>query len=375
MNQQSYHRLISGQRPGLPPAVLRLLLTFASQFYSIVIRLRNLLYSRRWLKTHRSEAVVISIGNITAGGTGKTPLAIWLCRQIIQNPKFKIRNSECAILTRGYKTTQDSRLKTQDPKVKTQNYSDEPAILVESCPGCKVIINPDRVAGAAEAVNQLGAKVLIMDDGFQHRRLARDLDIVAVDATRPFGYGRLLPAGLLREPIAGLKRADAAVITRCDQVKEAELAWLEQKLHSVNPQMIIARSIHAPVCVKSQGDKQIALEQLKDKNIFAFCGIANPQAFLATITKLGANLVGSKIYNDHHHYAEDDIAEIYRQARKLNAALVLTTRKDWTKIPLFSPPDKAIPLAYLEIELRFTAGQNKLNQLIDDTLAGKISGR
>jgi len=360
LNQYGFRKLISGQKTSLAAAVLRLILGIAAIGYLIVVRLRNFLYSKGWLKVHRANAVVISIGNITVGGTGKTPLVVWLCNLLRQ------KNIRCAILTRGYKSAKDPRLKTQD-------YSDEVAILVESYPQAKVIVNPNRVAGAAEAVNKFGAKVLIMDDGFQHRRLARDLDVVTIDATGPFGYDKMFPAGLLREPVASLKRADAAVITRCDQIANAKLSELEKKLRVINPNMIIARSIHAPVCAKSKDSEEISIEQLKGKKIFAFCGIGNPDAFLNTIKALGAELVGSRVYNDHHHYAEICLADIYEQAEHLKADLILTTQKDWTKIALLRPAKKDILLAYLAIEIKFLAGEDKLTALIDSKLAGTIS--
>ncbi len=260
MNQENYRKLISGQKTGPVAALLRLLLGAASAGYSTAIRLRNFLYSAGWLKAYRAEAAVISIGNITTGGTGKTPLVVWLGKRIISDFKFQISNLQCAILTRGYKATKNSKLKTQ-------NYSDEPGIFAEGCPEVKVIVNPDRVAGAEEAAIKFGSKVLIMDDGFQHRRLARDLDIIAIDATLPFGYGRILPAGLLREPVTSLERAGAVVITRCDQIAENELSELEEKLRRINPDMVIARSIHAPAYVKSTDNKEIGLEQLKRQGL------------------------------------------------------------------------------------------------------------
>lgn len=352
MNQNSYCKLISGANSGLAAVLLRFLLGVAAQVYSIVIILRNFLYSKGWLKVYHINATVISVGNITTGGTGKTPLVIWLCKSMKQ------KEIRCAVLTRGYKAT--------------ENYVDEPAILTKSCPEAKVIVNPDRLAGAAEAVNKFGAKVLIMDDGFQHRRLGRNLDIVTIDATRPFGYGKMLPAGLLREPVGSLKRAEAVVITRCDQTSEVKLKELEEKLKSVNPDMIIARSIHSVSCAKSADEKQIGTEELRNKKIFAFCGIGNPDAFLSTIKRLGLNLVGSKVYNDHHHYTDNNIADIYEQAKRSNADLILSTQKDWTKTAPLGPTEKEIPLAYLEVELNFTDGEDKLRQLIEKTSAGKI---
>jgi len=392
MNQDDFRKLISGQKAGLSAGLLRLLLGVVAGGYSIAVRLRNFLYSNGWLKAHRANAIVLNVGNITVGGTGKTPLVVWLCKEIISDSKFQISNSQCAILTRGYKAARDSRHKTQDSRRKTQEarlkrqdtrgktqiYRDEPAILAENCPEVKVIVNPDRVAAAAEAINKFGAKVLIMDDGFQHRRLVRDLDIITIDGTQPFGYGKMLPAGLLREPVTSLKRAGAVVITRCDQITETELKQIEKKLGLINPDMIIARSIHAPAYVKSADNKEISLEQLKNKKVFAFCGIGNPEAFLNTIKQLGANLVGSKFYNDHHHYTNDCLADIYEQAGDLKADLILTTQKDWTKIISgcrfqISDFESSRPFAYIGIEIKFLAGEDKLRDLIEKTLASKIS--
>jgi tetraacyldisaccharide 4'-kinase len=365
MNQDDFRKLISGQKAGLGAELLRLLLGVAAGGYSLAVRERNFLYSNGWLKAHRADAVVISIGNITVGGTGKTPLVVWLCKQIISDSKFQISNSQCAILTRGYKAAQDARGQIQD-------YRDEPAILADSCPEVKVIVNPDRVAGAAEAINKFGAKVLIMDDGFQHRRLVRDLDIIAIDATRPFGYDKMLPAGLLREPVSSLKRADAVVITRCDQITETELSQIEKKLSAINPDMIIARSIHSPAYVKSTDNKEISLDNLKDKKILAFCGIGNPDSFLNTLKSLSCDLAGSKVYNDHHHYTDDCLTDIYEQAECLKADLILTTQKDWTKINRLALVKRDIPLGYIGIEIKFLAGEDKLRGLIEKTLGGKI---
>jgi tetraacyldisaccharide 4'-kinase len=403
LNQETYRKLISGQGGGLDAIFLRFFLALAAVGYSLVIRLRNFLYSTGWRKAHCVNAVVFSIGNITAGGTGKTPLVIWLCNILTQNSnlsraesrELKTQKYGCAILTRGYKATQNSNLsRAESRELKTQNYGDEPAILAEECPQVKVIVNPDRIAAAAEAINKFGAKVIILDDGFQHRRLARDLDIVTIDATEPFGYFKLIPAGLLREPVTALKRAHAAIITRCDQTTEARLAEIEKNLQQINHNMIIARSIHAPICAKYAEHPVIPakagiqnnydvdsclrrndnLETLKNKKIFAFCGIGNPNAFLETIKGLGCELVGSITYSDHHHYTESDITDIHRQAEQLRADLILTTQKDWPSTQYaIRNTQYAKFFAYLAIEIQFLSGEDKLKALIEKTLADKIT--
>ncbi len=380
MNSQAYIKLISGSETSLGAAILRSLLTVPEIIYSGAVRLRDFLYFKRLLKIYHVGALVFSVGNITTGGTGKTPFVIWLYKQITHNSKLKTQNYKCAILTRGYKTRRASCVMRRVKNERDTRYAirntliDEPAILTRNCPQAEIIVNPDRVAGATLAINNFGADILIMDDGFQHRRLHRDLDIVMVDATCPFGYGRMLPAGLLREPISALKRADAAVITRCDQTAPNELNALEKTLLKQNANLTIARTIHAPTCAKTTNDEKINLENLKTNKVFAFCGIGNPQSFLKTIHAIGAKVVGSKIFNDHYQYTADCLDNIYTTARACGTDLILTTEKDWTKITPFDTlkEDKTPKLAYLAIEVRFLAGEQKLIGLIEDVLASKI---
>ncbi len=356
MNEEVYLKIISGQRDDWLAILFRFGLDIAAIIYSAIIRLRNCLYSNRLLRSAKVEKPVISIGNLTAGGTGKTPLVIWLYN-FLQQKEFN-----CAILTRGYKTADSTN-------------TDEPALLQNSCPHAKVIINPDRAKSANMAINNFGADVLVMDDGFQHRRLARDLDIITIDATNPFGYGKILPAGLLREPIESLKRAHAAVLTRCNQIPPDHLAKIEQKIKSINPVTTLARSVHQPVCAKSASNKPMSIDELRTKKIYAFCGIGNPQAFFNTLKETGLNITGSKIFNDHHRYTADDLTQISRHAEKANANLAITTEKDWTKITHLNHAAQGINFAYLQIELRFLAGQEQLKQLIEKTLAVKIQAK
>lgn len=366
MNQQLYRKLISGESQCRASKILRFCLLGAAKGYAAVIAVRNFLYSKGWLKTYYSTATVISVGNITTGGTGKTPLVIWLCKYLTDE------NISCAVLTRGYKSQK-------------HKLSDEPAIVAKNCPAVKVIVNPNRVAGAEKAVKEFSSEVLIMDDGFQHRRLGRDLNIVTIDGTVPFGYGKMLPAGMLREPMRSLERADAVVITRTDQCTDTELNEIEEKLRCFNSDMIIARSVHKPISAKCIGSEEITLKQLEDKMIFAFCGIGNPESFFASIREIGSGLVGTKVFNDHYRYKPEEVTDICEQANYLDADVILTTQKDWTKTALLvsqaaksgsckeTAPDENMPFAYLAIELEFTRGEEKLRSLIQDTLAGKIN--
>jgi tetraacyldisaccharide 4'-kinase len=354
LKQRDWHNLVSGDKGGFTAALLRLLAGIAACIYSVIIHVRNLLFVKGLYKSYgvtaaglvtsdRTQATVpvISVGNITVGGTGKTPFVMWLCNLLRE------QNINCAILTRGYKAA--------------TGQSDEPGMLAKNCPGTAVVVNPDRLAGAIEAVKKYRAQVLVMDDGFQHRRLHRDIDIVTIDAMLPFGYGRLLPAGLLREPVSALKRAQATIITRCDLVSRNNLAELAATISRINPGRIVAKTIHGPVCATS-GKRQIPL---------VFCGIANPDAFLATVGLAGANITGSKVYDDHHNYTAGDVEGIYRDAAQSEAEMILTTEKDYNKIGL---PDSfpALELAYLAVRLQFVDGADRIRELIERSLSGKI---
>jgi tetraacyldisaccharide 4'-kinase len=332
----------------------------------LVVRVRNGLYSAGLFKSHRVNAAVICVGNLTVGGTGKTPLVAWLCQMINQKSKVKNQNCRVAILTRGYKAT------NQKSKIKNQNYSDEPAELAGACPEVPIIVNPDRVAGARQAISECNAQVLILDDGFQHRRLARDVNIITIDATSPFGYGRLLPAGLLREPIGALRRADAVVITRCDQVSEKQLAQIAGQVRRIHPQAIISTAIHAPINATTFQGTEIGLEELRGKKVYAFCGLGNPEAFLDTIRRIGCILVETRSFDDHCGYTSDCLGRIRQRARERSVDYIVTTQKDWTKIARLTPAENGPPIACLVVELEFVTGAQQLTALIDRVLDGTM---
>lgn len=348
LNQKTFRNILSGNDTRVGAKALRLLTRLISGPYGLIIRGRNVLYDRGLLASMAAGIPVISIGNITTGGTGKTPLVIWLCRYLEE------KGIRSAVLTRGYKTEQGY-------------LSDEPALLAKACPKTAVVVDSDRLAGAEKAKRH-GAKVLVLDDGFQHRRLKRDLNILTLDATCPFGYGHILPAGLLREPMSGIQRATLIVITRYDQVEPTAMQQLEEHLAQLAPEVPVVKATHRHTHAVTFGSKQLPLESLRGKRVYAFCGIGNPDAFLGHLSANEMTVVGTRIFNDHHPYTLDDITGILKDARACGAELILCTQKDWVKTALLNPDRPDITLAYLAMELEFVEGLDCLKTQVDRLL-------
>jgi tetraacyldisaccharide 4'-kinase len=351
LKQAELRDIIAGQYQGAYAAFARAVFRPVSVLYRFAVQSRNCLYDTGSLRTHKISVPVISVGNITAGGTGKTPLVIWLAKYI--SPKKK-----CAIITRGYKAARDS--------------VDEPSLLARSVSDTPVVVNPDRVAGARLAVNN-GAEVLILDDAFQHRRLARDIDIVTVDATCPFGYGKVLPAGLLREPLGCLARADAVIITRADQVDKQRIDEIETTIKAFNSSLAVATAVHKPLTLTDGRGVELEPAYIKGKKVFAFCGIGNPDAFVTTLKSLGAAITGSSFYDDHYHYSKADIEQLAANAEATEAELAITTEKDFSKIEVQWLKNAPVDFAYLAVEIELGSGASQITQLIDKTIAGRIS--
>lgn len=349
LNNIFWRKLITCKNPSFGYRLLRSILLVFSFFYGIAIALRNFLFDISIFRKTKVGAAVVSIGNITTGGTGKTPLVAWLCNY------FAEKDITTAVLTRGY-------------KLRDSDLADEPVMLAKNCPKARVIINPDRTAGAKKATAEYGAKLLIMDDGFQHRKLSRDVDIVAVDATEPFGGERLLPAGFLREPVGSLKRAGAVVITRINQTQPERIDRIKETISKINPSIVFASAVHKPVCAKLIKDREVSLEALADKRLYAFCGIGNPGAFFQTLSELALNIVGKRVYNDHHRYTESDVAEICEDGRYKQAEMIITTQKDWIKTALLCIERFGIPIAWLAVELEFIDGVEDVIALVGSAI-------
>ena len=372
MDEAALQELLSGRRRDVGARLLRGGLHLASFGYGAAMRLRNWAYDREWLRVTKVDAPVISLGNITTGGTGKTPLAAWLAGWLGEQGRVP------GLLSRGYRALEvETRGKKEDGQAGGLPYgvgNDEKLVLDRLCPGVPHLQQRDRVASARRLVEESRCDVLILDDGFQHRRLHRDLDIVLIDALQPWGYGHVLPRGLLREPLAGLKRADLIVLTRADQATpEQRRAVLDQlaRVRGIDeavqvafvPQRLKALSADAA------NEQPLALEAVRGQRSFAFCGIGNPQGFARTVASLVD--VGEfdpglwRVFPDHHHYTERDLADVASAAQATRAEIVLTTMKDYVKLrpETWTGP----PLYAIEIGVEFLAGrellENRLREL------------
>lgn len=342
-----YLRLISGAARGPMPMFERLALRAASLPYGLAVRLRNAAYRLGWLSSRRAGVPVVSVGNLTAGGTGKTPCVAYVARY------YRGLDRRVAILSRGYGGA--------------GGRNDEALVLEEELPDVPHLQGADRVALAATAVEELESEVLVLDDGFQHRRLARDLDLVLVDATAPWGHGYLLPRGLLREPASALGRAGVVLLTRCDQVPVEQRERLRQIIGRLAPNAPVIETSHRPVELLNSDGTIAPLELLRERPIAAFCGIGNPEAFHRTLFDLGADVTDFRVYPDHHAYTRADVEELVRWAGTLPAgAAVVTTQKDLVKLRLSQLGDR--PLWCLRIRLQVESGQDVLEDHLQSVL-------
>jgi len=308
------------------------------------VQVRNWGFDWGLLPIHRARVPVVSIGNLTTGGTGKTPMVAAVANWFVDRGKHPV------ILSRGYRALENS-------------LNDEKLVLDQLCPNVPHLQSPNRVKSAAEACAAHGADILILDDGFQHRRLARDLDIVLIDALDPWGADHLLPRGFLREPKSALKRADLVVLTRADHCAPGQktrlLAEIERSWHGGAP----VEAAFNPVGLANAAGETIGTQSVAG-NVAAFCGIGNPDGFRETLrgAGLGARFVEYRSFPDHHHYTSNDLADLARWAASLRADALITTQKDLVKIPQTHLGE--IPLWALTIRAQMTVGQERLDALL-----------
>jgi len=321
----------------------------ASVAYGAAVSLRNLGYDRGWLKSKSAPVPVVSVGNLTLGGTGKTPMVEWLARW------FRRRGLRVAILSRGYG--------------QSEGLNDEGRVLEENLPDVPHLQNPDRVALAQVAALELETELIVLDDGFQHRRLARDLDVVLLDALEPFGLGYLFPRGLLREPVRSLSRAHMVVLSRADLVGAADRAAIRTEIERQAGPRPWVEARHAPLDLIDGEGASSPLDPVAGKSVAAFCGIGNPEGFRRTLRPLCRDLLDLRVFADHHRYSAADVGSLEQWARDLGADLVLTTQKDLVK--LRASLLGTAPLRALRIGLEVTAG----GEIMDDLLARLLPAR
>lgn len=253
------------------------------------------------------DARVISIGNITWGGTGKTPLVAMLSRSLMESGK------KVVILTRGY-------------------GKDEVEELQKKVPGVPILVGRDRIKSAREAVKKHQAEFLILDDGFQHIRLHRDIDVVNINATQPFGPGGLIPAGTLREPLENLSRASFFILTKSD-IGSKNLHWIKQKVQTVKKDAVFFEAVHKPVqFLDLRRNRFVPLSDIKNRRVATLCGIADPYSFEKTVEKLGAEIPLAGRFDDHHEYTETELIEFSKRMKEVGVKDILTTEKDFHRI-------------------------------------------
>ncbi len=346
MNEAGFLRLVRGETRGVLASLARLGLSLISFPYGVIIRLRNLAFDRGWKASHRVGVPVIAVGNLTLGGTGKTPMVEWIGRW------FRRHDLRVAILSRGYGDT--------------AGMNDKGRVLEENLPEVPHLQGADRVALARTAVEELASEILILDDGFQHRRLARDLDIVLLDALDPFGLGSIFPRGLLREPVRSLKRAGVVVLSRADLVDEATRLSIRRRAEKSAGPLRWIEARHAPLDLIDAELGSFSLESLTGQKVAAFCGIGNPEGFRRTLAGLGVDLVDFRAFPDHHAYTGPDVADLSRWVRDLGAELALTTQKDLVKLRTSSLGP--VPLRALRIGLEIMEGAEVLEQALSELL-------
>jgi tetraacyldisaccharide 4'-kinase len=324
-------------------AIARTGLLALSAVYGAAIGLRNRAFDWGWLAAHRAGIPVVSVGNLTVGGTGKTPMVEWVARW------YRRHDHRVAILSRGYG--------------QVQGLNDEGRVLEDNLPDVPHLQDADRVRSARVAVEELEAEVLVLDDGFQHLRLARDLDLVLIDALDPFGLGHLLPRGLLREPLSSLRRADVVILSRADLVAPAEQAAIRVEAERRAGPLRWVEARHAPIDLVDAEGASRPLGDLAGAAVAAFCGIGNPEGFRRTLEPLCGSVRDLRIFPDHHDYSAADVDSLATWAGEMAADLVLTTQKDLVKLrgPRLGPAD----LLALRIGLDIVAGQD----VMDDALA------
>lgn len=324
----------------------KLIASLLSGLYRVGLNLCQASYRLLPFRMRKVNARVISIGNITWGGTGKTPLTIKLAGDLFYYGR------KVAVLTRGYGKDEVDEIKTR-------------------LPGVPVIVGRDRIKSAHEAIKKHGAEFLILDDAFQHIRLRRDLDIVTVNCAQPFGPGGLIPAGTLREPVQSLARAHVFVLTKSD-IGVKNLPEIRKKLTTVNPTAVIYEAVHKPVrYADRRRGRETSFSEMSGRRVAVVSGIGDPFAFEKTVEHTGAEIVFAARFDDHHVYTKTEVLELLRHSREIGAQEIVTTEKDYFRLqPVLKeldPKDLTYNFLVLEIEFQISDEEDFLRRCLNSS--------
>jgi tetraacyldisaccharide 4'-kinase len=339
-----FRELVSGRRRGARAAALRGVLRAAEVPYTVAVGWRNRRYDRGHAAVHHLGVPVISVGNLTLGGTGKTPMVKWLAQWL------KDRSLRAAIVSRGYGAN-------------GAEYNDEALELHQALPDVPHIQNPQRIAAAELAISQFNSQVIVLDDGFQHRRLARDLDVVLLDALEPFGFGHVFPRGTLREPVSGLQRAHVVCLSRADALAAEERKTIFHGVSELAPRAAWCECAHAAYTLVNSRGQRSPLSVLEGKRVAAFCGIGNPAGFHHTLASSNCQIAAWHDFPDHYAYGPNDLAKLHSLAASCGADMVVCTQKDLVKLTRDSIA--GCPLWAVAIELRFLTGQESFEAALE----------
>ncbi len=366
--QQYLLDVVEGRKKTRFAAVVRGVLMALSQLYLLGVQARLFLFEHGLFKRHSLGVTVISVGNITLGGTGKTPVVEKLARELRDGGR------KVAILTRGYKrktpflkwlfhsTLVDEPKVVSDGSrllVSSLEAGDEPYMLAKNLDGVFVVVGKNRVKSGNYAIRKLGADILILDDGFQYMTLRRKHDIVLIDATNPFGNNFVIPRGTLREPLKNLSRAQYILLTK----SRGTMNGLRETIRDYNTDADIIGTTHCPQYFEELYTTfRKDLDFIKKKKIFVISAIARPESFENTLEELGANILKRFRFLDHHRYTYEEIEEIFNQARAEGAEAVITTEKDAVRMPAM---DKCrIPTYFLRVTIEILEGQTDFSEFV-----------
>ncbi len=365
--------VIFGRREGLLAAMFGAFLQVCSYLFNGIVQLRWWLYRKRIFHDHPLGCLVVVVGNLTVGGTGKTPVVEKFARALHE------RGRKVAILSRGYKSKAPpfwkkwwysfTHTEEAPPRVVSDGErilldsevaGDEPFMLAKNLPGVVVLVDKNRVKAGAYAIKRFGCDTLVLDDGFQYLPLKGRLNLLLVDKTNPFGNGFTLPRGILREPIRHLKRASYVFLTKSNGIRDEEL---ESLIKRFNPHTEIIECAHRPQYLQRVGNgERRPLEDLSGKRVAAFSGIATPESFERFLREGGATLVHIERFLDHYRFTKEDLADVYAEALRTGAEFLVTTEKDAVRIT--GEQACPLPLYYLRLEIDILRGADDFNDAV-----------